>query len=45
MGMKPPRYLRPGDLLELEIPGLGHNGSESTAAVAVRVGLAGEIGR
>ncbi|MYM55975.1 fumarylacetoacetate hydrolase family protein [Thalassovita mangrovi] len=32
MGMKPPRYLRPGDVMELEVEGLGAQRQETVAA-------------
>ncbi|UYV38157.1 fumarylacetoacetate hydrolase family protein [Rhodobacteraceae bacterium D3-12] len=32
MGMKPPRYLRPGDVMELEVEGLGQQRQEVVAA-------------
>ncbi len=32
MGMKPPRYLRPGDVMEVEIEGLGSQRQETIAA-------------
>ena len=32
MGMKPPRYLRPGDVLELEVEGLGRQHQQARAA-------------
>ncbi len=32
MGMKPPRYLRPGDVMEVEIEGLGSQRQETVAA-------------
>ncbi len=32
MGMKPPRYLRPGDVMELEVDGLGAQRQETVAA-------------
>jgi len=32
MGLKPPRYLKPGDVMELEVDGLGHQRQEARAA-------------